>query len=170
MMCMVQLALAVLGGVLISKRQLRVGSQVATAPTPFLMGLTLVLQLPLVLMIGFGLGFSEGLEMAKKNQGKQVSQAEMTAQMSKFQQKYWWIDIVIPTGAAAVAGVLLALGLKDRQPESQDPHADPYAGADAPLTPVDYDEPRPRRKRTHDPFDVIDDEPRPRRNRATDEF
>jgi len=161
MMCLLQLGLVVLGVTLIRKREIRMGQQVAPAPTPFLMGLVLILQLPLVLMIGFGLGFSEGVAIAKKNQGKQVSQTELTAQMSKFQQKYWWIDIAIPAGAAAIAGVLLALGLKDRPPQPQDPYADPYAGTDAP-------------RRKSDPNDMLeiidDDEPAPRRKRGADEF
>lgn len=161
MMCMLQIGLLVLGIALLRKRQIRVGDQVAPAPTPFFMGLVLILQLPLVLMVGFGLGVSEGVEIAKKSQGKQVSQSEMTAQVNKFQQKYWWIDIAIPAGAAAIAGVLLALGLKDRPPEPQDPYADPYAGADAP-------------RRKSDPNDMLnildDDEPTPRRKRGQDEF
>jgi hypothetical protein len=183
-MCLIQLALAVFGGVLMSRRQIRMGNQVAVAPTPFLMGLVLVLQLPLVLMIGFGLGFSEGVDMAKKNQGKQVSQTEMKAQMTKFQQKYWWIDIAFPTAAVAIAGVMLALGLKDQKPEARDPYgdpqadpyADPYAGAERPKDRYEEDDepalPPKRKGGKNNMFDVIDDdEPAPRRNkRGRDEF
>ena len=150
MMCLLQIGLLVLGITFMRKRQIRVGQQVATAPTPFLMGLVLVMQLPLTLMIGFGLGFSEGVDSAKKSKGKQVSQTEMIAQLSKFQQKYWWIDVAIPAGAAAIAGVLLALGLKDRVPEPQDPYADPYVGANGPDPDPYAGDPDGRRNRHRD--------------------
>src|SRR5690242_7958769 len=132
MLCL-QVCLLVLGIVLMTKRQIRVGGQVAKTPTPFFMGLALVLQFPLALMLGFFIGVSEGMEAAKKGK-TQMSKADV----AKIQAKYGWIDLAIPTAGAAAAGVILALGLQDPEPRRRRPLDDVYPGAG----PDDADDPR----------------------------
>ncbi len=137
MLCL-QVCLLILGIVLMTKRQIRVGGQVAKTPTPFFMGLALTLQFPVALMLGFFVGVSEGMEAAKKGK-TQMSKADI----ANIQAKYWWMDVAIPTAGAAAAGVILALGLKDPEPRRRRPLDDVFAGpgpddADDPRYPSEY--------------------------------
>jgi hypothetical protein len=159
MMCVLQIGLCVLGVVLMRKKEIRFGQQVARGGTPFLVGLPLVAQLPLAFMIAFGLGVSAGVDAAKQAQSKSGgrSDAQAQAQMqaiaqkkaAEFQAKYWWIDVAVPFAALLLSGMILALGLKDDEPRSTDDLLAKLAGN---RYDDEDDDPRPRpaRKRYDD--------------------
>lgn len=107
MMCLMQLGLLALGVTLMTRKQIRVGDQVARRPVPFFMGLALIMQMPAVVMIGFAVGVSEGIEAARDG--------KTAVDVQAIQAKWWWLDVAIPTVALAIAGVVLAYGLKDER-------------------------------------------------------
>jgi hypothetical protein len=109
-----QLCLLVIGLGLMRKREIRVGRQVALAPTPLYVGLVLVLQFPLGLMAGFLLGMWAGMEA---NPGTDASQKgkrpAVPAKVQEVPAKFWWLDLAVPAGSAVLAATLLVAGLKD---------------------------------------------------------
>jgi hypothetical protein len=131
MLLVLQIGLCVLGVVLMRRKEIRAGRQVARGATPFLVGLPLVVQLPLAVMVAFGLGASAGMDAAKKAQAQsraatqEQAQAEMQLVAQKkaaeFQAEYWWIDVVIPFCGLLAAALFLALGLKDDEPKGVGP-------------------------------------------------
>lgn len=162
MLCVLQIGLCVLGVVLMRKREIRVGRQVARGATPFLVGLPLVVQLPLAFLIALGLGMSAGMDAARQAQSqarsRAVSQEQAQAEMqlvaqkkaAEFQAKYWWIDIVIPFCGLLGAGLFLALGLKDDEPKDTDDLLARLGG----------------KRHSRDDEDDFDDDPAPARRRG----
>src|SRR5947209_11386107 len=107
----IQLVLMILGVGLALRKELRVGRRVARAPTPFFVGLILILQLPVAQMTSLLVGASAWREATLRGQDE-VSAAEAAV----VRDKSFWLNAAVPAGAALVAGVFLVLGLKDPAP------------------------------------------------------
>ena len=119
----VQVVLMILGVGLALRKEIRLWCLVARVPTPFFVGLTLILQLPLAQTTSILIA-----ESARRGR-PDVSPAEVAAVRAKYQ----WLDMAIPAGAAVVAGVFLALGLKDPAPRPRPADAgDLFSGAAPP--------------------------------------
>ena len=106
MLCFLQIGMLIAGITLMRKSSIRFGGQIAYAPFPQLAGAALIATLPLALGVGFTLGVKEGFQSAKH--GKPIDQA-------KFVAKYWWVDIAVPASCAALAGIILYVGLGDEK-------------------------------------------------------
>jgi hypothetical protein len=120
MLC-VQVLLAALGVGVFLTPAIRLGGQECRGFAKNAVGAVLVLQLVLVFGFWFAIGFDQGLKTAKA--GK--SQPNMAA-IERLHQKYQWVEVCVPVGAACVAGILLYVGLKDPddEPDWQRRHRD----------------------------------------------
>ena len=106
MFCFLQIGMLIAGVMLMRKSSVRFGGQIAYAPFPQLAGAALIATFPLALGVGFSLGVKEGIQSAKQNKPMDPS---------KFAAKYWWVDVAVPASCAALAGIILYVGLGDEK-------------------------------------------------------
>ena len=139
MLCFLQIGMLIAGINLMRKSSIRFGGQIAYSPFPQLAGAALIATLPLALGVGFSLGVKEGIQSAKQN--KPMDQA-------KFVAKYWWVDLAVPASCAALAGIILFVGLGDEKRSRSSRYDNEFE--ELRQTPDDDDDRSPRSRRDHD--------------------
>ncbi len=139
MICVLEIGMLIAGILLMRKSSVRFGGQIAYAPFPQLAGAALIAALPMIIGVGFALGVKEGMQSAKHSKPMDAS---------KLAAKYWWVDLAVPASCAALAGIILYVGLGDEKrtrPTRYENETD-----DTRLTPADDDDRSPRPRRDYD--------------------
>ena len=139
MICVLEIGMLIAGIMLMRKSSVRFGGQIAYAPFPQLAGAALIAALPMIIGVGFALGVKEGMQSVKQN--KPMDQSKLAA-------KYWWVDLAVPASCAALAGIILYVGLGDEKRTRSSRYENELD--DNRLSPADDDDRSPRPRRDYD--------------------
>jgi hypothetical protein len=111
----VQIILVAFGLIIMSRGRFRIGDREVSNPIASLVGIILAGQLPLALLIGIVLGFSDGANSTTVAIPTRAGQAQMSMTIStpRSTADYWWVDPLITCGAFLAATGLTAMALRE---------------------------------------------------------